>query len=60
MFRIGRPEHEASMAATSTKGDLSTPAGFAAAFREHARSAFAAAVPVLGDAAAAEDVVQDV
>jgi RNA polymerase sigma-70 factor, ECF subfamily len=48
------------MAAAFTKGDLSTPAGFAAAFREHARSAFAAAVRVLGDAAAAEDVVQDV
>jgi RNA polymerase sigma-70 factor (ECF subfamily) len=46
--------------ANSTTGDLSTPAGFAGAFREHARAAFAAAVRVLGDAAAAEDVVQDV
>jgi RNA polymerase sigma-70 factor, ECF subfamily len=43
-----------------TNGDLSTPAGLAGAFREHARAAFAAAVRVLGDAAAAEDVVQDV
>jgi RNA polymerase sigma-70 factor (ECF subfamily) len=41
-------------------GDLSTPAGFASAFRDHARAAFAAAVRVLGDPAAAEDVVQDV
>ncbi len=48
------------MAAASAQGDLSTPAGFAGAFREHARPAFAAAVRVLGDAAAAEDVVQDV
>lgn len=40
--------------------DLSTPAGFAEAFSEHARVAFVAAVRVLGDAAAAEDVVQDV
>ncbi len=46
--------------AASTTGDLSTPAGFAGAFREHARPAFSAAVRVLGDAAAAEDVVQDV
>ncbi len=46
--------------AVETNGDLSTPAGFAGAFREHARAAFAAAVRVLGDAAAAEDVVQDV
>jgi RNA polymerase sigma-70 factor, ECF subfamily len=48
------------MAASSTAGDLSTPAGFAEAFRDHARPAFAAAVRVLGDASAAEDVVQDV
>ena len=47
-------------AVDETNGDLSTPAGFADAFREHARTAFAAAVRVLGDAAAAEDVVQDV
>lgn len=47
------------MAATA-HGDLSTPAGFAGAFRDHARAAFAAAVRVLGDATAAEDVVQDV
>lgn len=48
------------MAAALTTGDLSTPAGFAIAFRDHAGPAFAAAVRVLGDAAAAEDVVQDV
>lgn len=46
--------------ASSNTGDLSTPAGFAVAFRDHARTAFAAAVRVLGDPAAAEDVVQDV
>lgn len=46
--------------ANSNTGDLSTPAGFASAFRDHARTAFAAAVRVLGDPAAAEDVVQDV
>lgn len=46
--------------AISKTGDLSTPAGFATAFREHARAAFAAAVRVLGDSSAAEDVVQDV
>jgi RNA polymerase sigma-70 factor (ECF subfamily) len=60
LFSIGRPEPEATMAAVETTADLSTPAAFAGAFREHARAAFAAAVRVLGDAAAAEDVVQDV
>jgi len=40
--------------------DLRTPAGFARAYDEHAGPAFAAAQRVLGDHAAAEDVVQDV
>jgi RNA polymerase sigma-70 factor (ECF subfamily) len=39
---------------------LTSPAGFSAAYREHRQLAFSAAQRVLGDAAAAEDVVQDV
>ena len=39
---------------------LHTTDGFARAYREHSRRAFAAALRVLGDPAAAEDVVQDV
>jgi RNA polymerase sigma-70 factor, ECF subfamily len=39
---------------------LANPAGFSAAYREHRQLAFSAAQRVLGDAAAAEDVVQDV
>lgn len=39
---------------------LDTTEGFARAYREHSRRAFAAALRVLGDPAAAEDVVQDV
>jgi RNA polymerase sigma-70 factor, ECF subfamily len=39
---------------------LSSHAGFTNAYREHRQLAFSAAQRVLGDAAAAEDVVQDV
>jgi RNA polymerase sigma-70 factor, ECF subfamily len=39
---------------------LASPAGFSAAYRAHRQLAFSAAYRVLGDAAAAEDVVQDV
>jgi RNA polymerase sigma-70 factor (ECF subfamily) len=39
---------------------LTSPASFSAAYREHFQLAFSAAHRVLGDAAAAEDVVQDV
>ena len=39
---------------------LASHAGFSAAYREHRQLAFSAAQRVLGDAAAAEDVVQDV
>jgi RNA polymerase sigma-70 factor, ECF subfamily len=39
---------------------LKTPSGFADAYRVNAPKAFAAAYRVLGDAAGAEDVVQDV
>ena len=39
---------------------LETPAGFSSAYRDNVPKAFAAAYRVLGDAAAAEDVVQDV
>jgi RNA polymerase sigma factor (sigma-70 family) len=38
---------------------LSNPEAFERAYREHRAAAFAAAVHVLRDAAAAEDVVQD-
>ncbi|HYP47910.1 MAG TPA: sigma-70 family RNA polymerase sigma factor [Thermoleophilaceae bacterium] len=40
--------------------DIRNPATFAAAYREHAPRALAAAQRVLGERAAAEDVVQDV
>ena len=40
--------------------DLTNPGNFERAYREHAGRAFAAANAVLHDAAAAEDVVQDV
>lgn len=40
--------------------DLSDPATFAQAYREHARSVHAAAYRVLGDAGQAQDVAQDV
>jgi RNA polymerase sigma-70 factor, ECF subfamily len=46
--------------AVGRTGDLGTRADFARAYGEHARAAFTAAVRVLGDAAAAEDVAQDV
>ena len=39
---------------------LATPSGFSDAYRTHRPRAFASAFRVLGDAAAAEDVVQDV
>lgn len=39
---------------------LASHSGFTAAYREHRQLAFSAAQRVLGDAAAAEDVVQDV
>jgi RNA polymerase sigma-70 factor (ECF subfamily) len=39
---------------------LETPTGFSSAYRDNVPKAFAAAYRVLGDAAAAEDVVQDV
>jgi RNA polymerase sigma-70 factor, ECF subfamily len=39
---------------------LTSPAGFSAAYRDHYPLAFSAAYRVLGDAGAAEDVVQDV
>jgi RNA polymerase sigma-70 factor (ECF subfamily) len=39
---------------------LTSPSGFSTAYREHYPLAFSAAYRVLGDAAAAEDVVQDV
>lgn len=39
---------------------LATPSGFSNAYQAHASRAFAAAYRVLGDVAAAEDVVQDV
>jgi RNA polymerase sigma-70 factor, ECF subfamily len=39
---------------------LGNPSGFTSAYRTNASRAFAAAYRVLGDAAAAEDVVQDV
>ena len=40
--------------------DLGTHSGFTSAYRAHRQLAFSAAQRVLGDAAAAEDVVQDV
>jgi RNA polymerase sigma-70 factor, ECF subfamily len=40
--------------------ELTSHAGFSAAYREHRQLAFSAAQRVLGDPAAAEDVVQDV
>jgi RNA polymerase sigma-70 factor (ECF subfamily) len=39
---------------------LATPPGFSHAYRAHRARAFSSAMRVLGDAAAAEDVVQDV
>ena len=39
---------------------LSDPDGFRSAFAEHHRKVYAAAFGVLGDAALAQDVVQDV
>jgi RNA polymerase sigma-70 factor, ECF subfamily len=39
---------------------LATPTGFSSAYRAHSPRAFSAAFRVLGDVAAAEDVVQDV
>ena len=39
---------------------LGTPAGFSTAYRSHSQLAFSVAYRVVGDAAAAEDVVQDV
>jgi RNA polymerase sigma-70 factor, ECF subfamily len=39
---------------------LASPSGFSSAYRANAAKAFAAAYRVLGDRAAAEDVVQDV
>ena len=42
------------------KLDLHDPQAFRAAFAEHSRSVYAAAYRVLGDAALAQDVVQDV
>jgi RNA polymerase sigma-70 factor (ECF subfamily) len=40
--------------------DLGDPRGFRQAFAAHHRTVYAAAFGVLGDAAAAQDVVQDV
>src|SRR5688500_6308342 len=40
--------------------ELRDPAGFARAYGQHARSMHATAMAVLGDATAAQDVVQDV
>src|SRR5919202_1250923 len=40
--------------------DLSDPAGFGRAYDEHHRSVYAAAFRILGNAAQAQDVVQDV
>ncbi|HEU4976086.1 MAG TPA: sigma-70 family RNA polymerase sigma factor [Baekduia sp.] len=44
----------------SPKMDLSDPAAFAAAYEEHRRGVHAAAYRVLGNAAQAQDVMQDV
>jgi RNA polymerase sigma-70 factor, ECF subfamily len=43
-----------------TEGDLSDPQAFRAAFAEHQRSLYATAFRIVGDAALAQDVVQDV
>src|SRR3954470_9503226 len=40
--------------------ELSDPAGFGQAYEEHLRSVYAAAFRILGNAAQAQDVVQDV
>jgi RNA polymerase sigma-70 factor, ECF subfamily len=39
---------------------LASPAGFSSVYRDHSQLAFVVALRVLGDRAAAEDVVQDV
>jgi RNA polymerase sigma-70 factor, ECF subfamily len=58
--------HEQTVEVTTTLGNrrqmtaLASTAGFSAAYRDHYPLAFSAAYRVLGDAAAAEDVVQDV
>jgi RNA polymerase sigma-70 factor (ECF subfamily) len=43
-----------------TEDDLSDPRAFRAAFAEHQRSLYATAFRIVGDAALAQDVVQDV
>jgi RNA polymerase sigma-70 factor (ECF subfamily) len=46
--------------AVCSQPDLALPAGFRAAYAAHHRSMYAAAYRVLGDAALAQDAVQDV
>jgi RNA polymerase sigma-70 factor (ECF subfamily) len=55
---VSRARHLA--AARDPVADLSDPEAFSAAYRQHAPAARAAAISVLRDCEAAEDVVQDV